>query len=99
MTEQPLFDGIEPSPRRMRERQPETSRDAFSLVKLREEQDRVWGMVAAAGARGMTADEVEAQRGAGGHQRFAELRRLGMIRRSGQKRRTRAGRYAYVYVA
>lgn len=50
----------------------------------------------------MTADEYETRRGriggaARGHQRFAEAREMGLIRQTGEKRKTRSGRRACVY--
>jgi hypothetical protein len=92
----PLFP-LEKVDRRYTEAFPETSREAYESVDIAAEQARVYDLVARAGTRGLTADEVEARGGRGGHQRFAELRRIGALVPTGLKRRTRAGKWAKVY--
>ena len=81
-------------------KQPETSRIAYESVDMPEERRIVLTMIRRSGDYGMTADEVAQHRAYGdGHQRIAELRKAGLIAKNGQRRRTRAGRPADVYVA
>lgn len=81
----------------LKEKPRPTSTSAFQALKVQEEQRLVLNAIIAAGERGLTADELE-QRVGRGHQRVAELRRMHLIRPSGQNRATRMGRQAQVYV-
>lgn len=99
MKQESLFPLPEPKiDRKFIESFPDTSREAHKSINVEAEQQRVLTLLKRAGANGMTADEVEAAGGRGGHQRFSELRRRGLIRRTGIKRRTRAGKLAETYV-
>lgn len=82
----------------------EASQDAFDSIDGPHRarlQDDVLAVVTGA-ERGATTDEIEVAM-AGRHQsvspRVIELERAGLIRRSGEKRATRSGRLAHVYVA
>lgn len=65
-------------------------------------RQRVVDAIADQGRRGATSDEIEAVTGMP-HQtvsaRFVEARRLGLIVATGEKRPTRSGRRAAVYVS
>lgn len=82
----------------LKEALPETSRAAFEAVDLRNEQRVALAFIKACGSRGASGDELDQHCGRG-HQRISELRRAGKIIRNGEKRRTRAGKLGYVYVA
>lgn len=81
----------------------DTSREAASdaergVIALRE---LVLALVRGAGQRGVTCDEVAAATGRMPNQvspRFTELSERGLIQRSGQRRHTRAGSTAHVWV-
>jgi hypothetical protein len=83
---------------------PQTSHAAAESVRgltatLRE---RVFRAVQAAGAEGLTADEIEVATSLGGNTvrpRIDELRKEGRIGRTEMQRPTRSGRNAFVYVA
>ena len=80
-----------------------TSREAAAAVATTVPESRrlVLAIVRGAGLRGVTCDEVSAATGRPPNQvsgRFTELSRLGLIRRSGQRRKTRAGSEAHVWV-
>jgi len=85
-------------PRRtMLEPTPATSREAYQSIDLDAEAQAVLAMIAES-PNGLTADQIEIRRGHG-HQRFAELRRKGLIVANGRRRQTRSGRNALVYIA
>ena len=86
----------------------ETSRDAFRHGRDTGQHDRdrqrVLAAITDAGGRGLTQDETEAllnphEGTKTFSQRFSELRRSGQIATIGQRRKTRKGRMAEVYVA
>jgi len=81
----------------------DTSREAAAAVETHAAATRrlVLQIVRGAGVRGVTCDEVSAATGRTPNQvsgRFTELARLGLILRSGQRRTTRAGSEAHVWV-
>lgn len=81
----------------------EASQDAFdSLAGHRARLQAEVLAVVTASDRGATTDEIEVALG-GRHQsvspRVIELERAGLIHRNGEKRATRSGRKANVYVA
>ena len=81
----------------------DTSREAAAAVATTVPESRrlVLAIVRGAGLRGVTCDEVSAATGRPPNQvsgRFTELSRLGLIRRSGQRRKTRAGSEAHVWI-
>ena len=77
---------------------PVMSLAAYDRVNIDAECRATLAIIRHAGARGITADEIESIRGCG-HQRIAELRRRGLIAPTGDRRRTRKGRMADVYAA
>jgi hypothetical protein len=79
------------------EPQPETSKEAFGSIDLTAAQNRVLAYIVLS-ADGRTADDCDAALGCG-HQRFSELRRKGLIVKTGEKRTTRSGRKAFVFRA
>jgi hypothetical protein len=81
----------------------DTSRKAATSVKDRASllRDRCFGRVRLAGAAGLTADECADQVGESIlsiRPRFTELKALGRIADSGQRRRNESGRNAKVWV-
>lgn len=94
-----LIRAFEPRKRVLKALPTQTSFDAFRSVPAVKERARILSLIARFGQYGLTADEAEATGSVPrGHQRFAELRRLGFIKKNGQKRPTRSGRMAEVYV-
>lgn len=82
----------------------DTSREAAAAGAESAARNRrlVLQLVTGAGQRGATCDEVAAAMGKAQNEvsgRFTDLHRLGLIARSGQRRKTRAGRDAHVWVA
>lgn len=82
----------------------DTSREAAAVAQSSAAATRrlVLDLVRGSGARGVTCDEISAATGRSPNQvsgRFTELSRLGLICRSGQRRKTRAGADAHVWVA
>lgn len=83
----------------------DTSRDAWHHGERTGAHDRdrarVHDLIVERGSTGVTQDEVDAHFGNDSRrmgQRVPELERDGRIRKSGVRRRTRAGRWANVYV-
>jgi hypothetical protein len=82
----------------------DTSVEAAAAARESAAQNRrlILSLVTGAGLRGVTLDEVSAATGKPPNQisgRFTDLERLGLINRSGQRRKTRTGREAHVWVA
>ena len=79
----------------------DTSRAAFPLTQAARRRTRVFEYVLSRGFRGATADEVVAHFG-GMHNtwapRLTELAIEGLVTRTAERRRTRAGATAAVYV-
>jgi hypothetical protein len=82
----------------------ETSRDAAAVAQKRAADVRklVLSLIRGAGQRGCTCDEIAAAIGKTPNQisgRFTDLADLGLIMRSAERRPTRAGATAFVWVA
>lgn len=82
----------------------DTSREAAAAGQDAAARSRrlILQIVTGAGVRGCTLDEVSAATGKPPNQisgRFTDLERLGLIGRSGERRKTRTGREAHVWVA
>lgn len=82
----------------------DTSIEAAELIKQKAPQirEKVYRYIHEQGARGATADEVQAALGLPhqtGAPRVTELARMGRIIRTGDKRKTRHGRNAGVYIS
>jgi hypothetical protein len=81
----------------------DTSREAAAAGAETAARNRrlILQIVTGAGVRGVTLDEVSAATGKPPNQisgRFTDLERLGLIARSGERRKTRTGREAHVWV-
>lgn len=93
-----LYDGLPPH-----ERTSDTSREAAEAIKPKAAilRARCLAVIEAAGAEGATCDEVEAATGLlhqSASARVRELVQLGAIGPNGDRRQTRSGRSAQVYV-
>lgn len=82
----------------------QTSKDAYESVKpyVPTIKERVYDVIASYGSDGMTTDEIEGYLNLA-HQtvspRVLELRQDGLLKDSGEKRKTISGRKAIVWVA
>jgi hypothetical protein len=87
-----------PKRRRKLEPPPAPSLDALASIDRSVGQKAAFVAFIKARHEGLTGDELDRRHGSG-HQRLSELRRAGLIVKTGVRRKTRSGRTAEVYIA
>ena len=74
---------------------------AHAMVHKQRDRDEVLGLIRQAGPLGATLDEIAVRLGVGCNRvsgRLTELRKAGAIQDSGERRKTRTGSWARVYL-